>query len=192
MTFLRASGLAALAGRLDSRAEWAWGGLADHVLFPSGFASVIISNFPGIFNEFRGKPFSLLWRGGQTVSVRRLSQPRQWPAKDSERHFVHGLEYIQPFHSARVGLAGMAGNDDRIFKADDGLKSFLFTLDNPQGVPARRFALQARWKGQAVYCHAERGPHFDGIGVYKDCNVNNTHCFWAFEPYYPDDTGTQS
>jgi hypothetical protein len=38
------------------------------------------------------------------------------------------------------------------YKADASLKSFLFTLKNPQNIPGRRFALKAEKKKQAIYC----------------------------------------
>jgi hypothetical protein len=32
---------------------------------PAGFASVIVAHFPELFAEFRGKRFTLLWRGSR-------------------------------------------------------------------------------------------------------------------------------
>jgi hypothetical protein len=57
-------------------------------------------------------------------------------------------------------------------KADPSLKSFLFTLKNPQNVPARRFALKADRKDEAIYCWSGCGPHFLDIAVYDICNAN--------------------
>jgi hypothetical protein len=37
-------------------------------------------------------------------------------------------------------------------KADDSLKSFVFMLKNPHNIPARRFALKAEMKHQAIGC----------------------------------------
>jgi hypothetical protein len=39
------------------------------------------------------------------------------------------------------------------YKRDDSLRSFLFTLKNPHGVPPRKFTLNAEQKQQAIYCH---------------------------------------
>jgi hypothetical protein len=69
MTFLGASWLAALAEHLDSPAEWAWGGIADRLLFQPlppapALDSAIISDFPESFAEFRMNRFSLLWAWG--------------------------------------------------------------------------------------------------------------------------------
>jgi hypothetical protein len=41
-----------------------------------------------------------------------------------------------------------------ICKADPSLKSFLFTLKNPDNVPARRFALKSEEKENAINCHS--------------------------------------
>jgi hypothetical protein len=69
MGFLSASGLAALVEHLGSLVEWAWGGIADRLpalVVPAPVLdSVIISDFPDIFAEFRVKRFSLLWRSGR-------------------------------------------------------------------------------------------------------------------------------
>jgi hypothetical protein len=65
-------------------------------------------------------------------------------------------------------------------RADSSRKSFLFTLKNPHNVPARRFALKAEKKGQAIYCCSECGPHFWDIGVPNNCNAkvdSHTHRF---------------
>jgi hypothetical protein len=57
-------------------------------------------------------------------------------------------------------------------KADPSQKSFLFTLNNPPSVPARRFAFQAEKKDMAVCCLSDGGPHFLDIFVYDNCNAN--------------------
>jgi hypothetical protein len=63
--------------------------------------------------------------------------------------------------------------DSRItFKADDSQKSFVFTLKNPHNIPARRFALKAEKKHQAIYCDFRYGPWFGDIRVSDNCNAN--------------------
>jgi hypothetical protein len=57
-------------------------------------------------------------------------------------------------------------------RADDSLKSFLFTLKNPNNIPAKRFALKAERKGEAIYCGSESGPHFRNLAVCDDCNLH--------------------
>jgi hypothetical protein len=43
-------------------------------------------------------------------------------------------------------------------KADYSLKSFLFTLKNPHNIPAKRFALKAENKEEAIMCDSALGP----------------------------------
>jgi hypothetical protein len=77
-------------------------------------------------------------------------------------------------------------------KTDDSLKSFLFTLKNPQNIPARRFALKIEKKYCAIDCDSKCGPSFGCAIVVRDnCNVN-TNSFVYFDNInngYIDDTG---
>jgi hypothetical protein len=47
-----------------------------------------------------------------------------------------------------------------VWKSDDLLKSFLFLLKNPHNFPARRFALKAEKKHQAIACGGQCGLYF--------------------------------
>jgi hypothetical protein len=61
----------------------------------------------------------------------------------------------------------------RKYKGDDSLRSFLFTLRNPHGVPPRKFALRAEEKQCAIYCDSAWGPAFGNcIWVSNNCNAN--------------------
>jgi hypothetical protein len=62
--------------------------------------------------------------------------------------------------------------DDWKWKADDSLKSFLFTLKNPHNIPARKFALKSEKKHHAIGGFPERGPSFWDVQVYDECNAN--------------------
>jgi hypothetical protein len=73
-------------------------------------------------------------------------------------------------------------------KADDNLKSFLFTLKNPHNVPARKFALDAEKKGKAIYCDSTRGPCFYGLGVCGDCNTHSRNYVLNWGGCYINDT----
>jgi hypothetical protein len=72
---------------------------------PAGFASVIVAGFPALFTEFRGKHFTLLWRG-------------------SRNGFGTGLS--RPLRRQRAHSGGGMGNSDS--KADLSPRSFLFRL----------------------------------------------------------------
>jgi hypothetical protein len=79
-------------------------------------------------------------------------------------------------------------------KADDSLKSFVFTLKNPHNIPARRFALKAEEKHKAIECDSECGPAFGGgfggcdIVAQDNCN-ENTDSWTSLGITYTNDTG---
>jgi hypothetical protein len=74
------------------------------------------------------------------------------------------------------------------YKVDPSLKSFLFTLKNPHNVPARRFALKAEKKDEAIRCYSNWGPHFCDIGVCNNCNAD-TNSWTEICRRYTNDTG---
>jgi hypothetical protein len=60
------------------------------------------------------------------------------------------------------------------WKGDDSLRSFLFTLRNPHGVPPRKFALKKEKKKFAIYCDSARCAIFGNeIVVWDNCNTNS-------------------
>jgi hypothetical protein len=77
---------------------------------------------------------------------------------------------------------------DGKLKGDESLKSFLFTLKNPHNTPARKFALKAEKKHQAICCCSERGPSIRDIVVYTNCNTNTNNCS-RLGLVYTNDTG---
>jgi hypothetical protein len=166
MTFLSASGLAALAEHLGSPAEWAWSSIADHLLIlplpPTPVLdSAIISDFPDIFAEFCGKRFSLLWWGGRDgFGARDLHSRCDDHANsltvilDTDGNDFGGFTPME--WESQVWNAKWAD----MCKADESLKSFLFTLKNPHNGPARRFALKAERKHETIFYHSICGPLF--------------------------------
>jgi hypothetical protein len=148
MRFLSVSGLTGLAEHLGSPAEWAWSGIANHLLISPtpGLDSAIMSDFPEIFAEFRGKRFSLLWLGGRDGFGARDDHNRcdghadtLTVILDTDGNVFRGFTPLE-WESRKWK------NENNCFKADASLKSFLFTLKNPHNVPARRFALKAERK----------------------------------------------
>jgi hypothetical protein len=83
---------------------------------------------------------------------------------------------------------GKYGDETNCLKADDSLKSFLFTLKNPHNVAARRFALKAEKKHWAIFCHSGWGPNFNDIRVSDNCNAN-TDSDTYLGTVYTNDTG---
>jgi hypothetical protein len=110
-----------------------------------GFDSLIVSDFPPLFEEFRRMCFKLLWRGSRDGFT------------------------AQEFHLRCDGRANtltlISDTDGNVFggfmpvkwesgnkcKGDDSLRSFLFTLRNPHGVPPRKFPLRPEKKEYAIY-----------------------------------------
>jgi hypothetical protein len=100
-------------------------------LTPAGFASLIVADFPALFAEFRGKHFTLLWRGSRD---------------GFGAHDFHGrcdghaptLTLIQDTEGNIFGgFTPLEWESGYKFKADPSLKSFLFTLTDPHNLPAR-------------------------------------------------------
>jgi hypothetical protein len=83
---------------------------------------------------------------------------------------------------------GKNENESNLFKADPGLKSFLFTLKNPHNVPARRFGLKAEKKDQAIYCWPGFAPHFCDLGVFDKCNTSTDNLARGFGGSYINNT----
>jgi hypothetical protein len=54
------------------------------------------------------------------------------------------------------------GDGSNTLKGDDSLRSFLFTLRNPHGVPPRKFTLRGEQKRREIVCSSRHGPAFGG------------------------------
>jgi hypothetical protein len=68
---------------------------------------------------------------------------------------------------------GKQWDGNNCLKGDNSLRSFLFTLRNPQGIPPRKFALKAEEKQGAICCNSEWGSIFGNcIVVSNNCNAN--------------------
>jgi hypothetical protein len=188
MRFLSASRLATLAERLVSPAEWAWDGIAEHLLIPllpctAMPDSAIISDFPEIFAEFRGKWFSLLWRGGRDDFGAGDFHSR------CDDHANTLTVVLETNGNVFGGFTQVEWANNCAFKADANLKSFLFTLKNPHNVPARRFALKTEKKDWAIGCFSNWGPQFCDIDVLHDCNANTVSFISDFGHSYANNTG---
>jgi hypothetical protein len=151
---------------------------------PAGFASLIVADFPALFAEFRGKRFTLLWRGGRDgFRVRDFHVRCDGHAntltfiEDTEGNIFGGLTPVK-WESGHY-----------LFKADPSLKSFLFTLKNPHNIPARKFALKAERKEKAIFCSSSCGPLFCDIGVDNNSNANTRSYTDRFGTSYANDTG---
>jgi hypothetical protein len=126
---------------------------------PAPFASRIVADFPALFAEFTGKRFTLLWRGSRDGFGARDFHGRcdghantLTLIEDTEGNIFGGFTPVE-WESREYP-------NSYEYKADPSLKSFLFTLKNPHNVPARKLALTAESKDQAIGCDSSSGPNF--------------------------------
>jgi hypothetical protein len=138
-----------------------WLAVGDRLLHPPPapeIDSLIVSDFPPLFEEFRAKRFNLLWRGsrdGFTVGEFHLRCDGRANTltliSDTKGNIFGGFTPVK-WESPASGK----------WKGDDSLRSFLFTLRNPHGVPPRKFALKAERKEYAIWCYSKYCVVFGG------------------------------
>jgi hypothetical protein len=178
--FLSEDGLSLLDEHFGFPPESVWQCAVEQIIHPPfTFGLRIISDFPEIFGEFKGKQFSLLWRGsrdgfGSSEFHRRCDGHANTLTVilDTKGNIFGGFTPLKWESQVWNGKHGAENND---LKADDSAKSFLFTLKNPHNISARRFALKAGRKHEAIYSNSKRGPCFGGgydLYVQDNCNVN--------------------
>jgi hypothetical protein len=187
--FLTASGLAILAGHLVFPPECVCCGILDHLLPPpphSGWNSAIVPEFPKLFDDFGKKQFTLLWRGSRDG----------FGAKDFHSRCDGHPNTLTVILDTKGNIFGgstpvewQSGGWMGTYKPDSSLKSFLFTLKNPQNIPARRFTLKEEKKAQAICCNYTCGPYFCDIFVSNNCNANTGSGTYQFGTCYTNDTG---
>jgi hypothetical protein len=180
--FLSEDGLSLLDEHFGIPPESVWQGAAELIAHPPHhlFDLRMLSDFPEIFAEFRGKRFKILWRGGRDgFGSKEFHRRCDGHANtlivilDTNGNIFGGFTPVE--WESRVWNQKQ-GNEDNTMKVDDSLRSFLFTLKNLHNIPARRFPLKAENKHQAISCFSEGGPNFYDIVVYSDCNENAYNC----------------
>jgi hypothetical protein len=185
--FLSEYGFSLLEEHFDIPSESIWQRAIELISHPPLplplFDSRIISDFPDIFAEFHGKGFSLLWRGSRDGFSAKEFHDR------CDGHANTLTVILDTEGNIFGGFTPVEWDSHSDFKADDSQKSFLFTVKNPHNFPARRFALKAEKKQQAIYCHGAYGPWFyGGIAVWIYGNTNKGS--WTnFDSSYINDTG---
>jgi hypothetical protein len=148
--------------------------------------SQIISDFPAIFDEFRGNKFTLLWRG---------TRDGFGASAFHARCDGHGntLTLIQDTNENVFGgftpVAWEAREQAPYLKEDPSLKSFIFTLKNPAGFLQKKFPLQAAKQKEAVSCSASHCPDFNDIRVFSDADQKSGSSTMNFGCCYTNDTG---
>jgi hypothetical protein len=209
--FLSPAGLALLAEHFVLSPECVCCGILDLLLHPppppppSGWNSAIVPDFPTLFEDFKKKRFTLLWRGSRNGFGARDFHRRcdghpntLTVILDTNGNIFGGFTPVE--WESRV-WNGKHGKDDNLFKADPSLKSFLFTLNNPHKFPARRFALKAETKENAmnrdsdwgpttaIKCVSNYGPHFTDFWISDNCNADTGSSTLCFGVTYTNDTG---
>jgi hypothetical protein len=190
LRFLSEDGLSLLEEDFGIPPESLWQCAAERIAHPPP-DSRIISGIPEIFAEFRGKRFSLLWRGGRDgFEAQEFHRGCDWYANtltvilDTEGNIFGGFTPVE-WESRKPKSQYTTFN---CWKADGSQTSFLFTLKNPHNIPARRFALKAERKHHAIWCDSRWGPCFGGIGVSDNCYASTrSHTF--LDVAYTNDTG---
>jgi hypothetical protein len=123
---------------------------------PARLESLIVGDFPPLFEEFRANRFNLLWRGSRdgftAPEFHRRCDSRANTLtfiSDTEGNVFGGFTPVK-WESREWNRKGRKENN--CYQGDDSLQSFLFTLRNLYGVPPRKFALKAEKKQYAIYC----------------------------------------
>jgi hypothetical protein len=150
---------------------------------------VIVSDFPPLFEEFYSKCFNLLWRGSRDGFTARQFH-RRCDGRANTLTLISDTKgnIFGGFTPVKWESASWTHKDD------DSLRSFLFTLRNPYGVPPRKFALKEETKDYAIYCHSAWCAAFGScIGVSDNCNAHRdswTHIgtHWESNCTYANDT----
>jgi hypothetical protein len=184
--FLGVTGLAIMVEHFILSPEWVCCSILNRLPYLSrlsGWNSVIVPDFPKLFEDFKKEKFTLLWRGSRDgFDARDFHSRCDGHANtltvilDTNGNIFGGFTPVQ--------WESGSGRS----KADPSLKSFLFTLKNPHNVPARRFALKAEKKDEAIWSSSLYGPNFGDIGVGNDYSVYYC-CASNFGDGYTNDTG---
>jgi hypothetical protein len=182
--FLSPAGLAIQAEHFAFPSECVCYGTLDHLfrLFPPPeWNSAIVPGFPELFEDFRKKQFTLLWRGTRDGFGARDFHGR------CDGHANTLTVILDTNGNIFGGFTPVKWEKHCREKADPSQKSFLFTLKNPHNIPARRFPLKA--DSRAISCHSHYGPSFGDIKVADQCNTESDSYTDDFGLYYINDTG---
>jgi hypothetical protein len=180
LRFLSADGLFILAHHFSVPLESVWSSIPEWVvqLPPPCLDSLILSDFPNIFVEFRRKRFSLLWRGSRDGFGSQHFHCR------CDGHGNTLTVILDVDGNIFGGFTPVEWDSKSSSKADESLKSFLFTLKNPQNIPPRKFPLKEEKKHQAIRCNSGWGPCFSDISFFTSIGYT-----LSFGSTYLNDTG---
>jgi hypothetical protein len=150
--------------------ESLWLTVVDRLFHRPGWIdSLIVSEFPPLFEEFRAKRFNLLWRGSRDGLTAQESHLRCDGRANTLTLIADTDENIFG------GFTPVKWENNCANKSDDSLRSFLFTLRNPHGVPPRKFALKEEKKQHAIECNSTACAAFGYNNGWCDIRVSD-HC----------------
>jgi hypothetical protein len=153
---------------------------------PSGWKSAIVRDFPKLFEDFKKRKFTLLWRGSRDGFGAGDFHGR------CDGHSNTLTVILDTDGNIFGGFTPVKWDSESVakYKADPSMKSFIFTLKNPHNFPARRFALKAEKKDMAIHCATWYVVQFSGgICVEDECNAAATNYTDCFGQNYTNDTG---
>jgi hypothetical protein len=161
--------------------------------------SLIVSEYPPLFEEFRMKRWTVLWRGSRDgFTAQEFHRRCDGHANtltlilDTDGNVFGGFTPVEWESSSPRQEYGYT-------TGDDSLRSFLFTLRNPHGVPPRKFALKKERKESAIYCYSRCCAGFGYYNYYgceirvsNNCNNRNNYTHigtrWGSNTTYANDT----
>jgi hypothetical protein len=134
------------------------------------FESTIVDGCPPLFSQFEGKKIRLLYRGSRDGFG-----SKAFHNKCNMRS--HTLTIVKAQGGCIFGgytPVPWGSTKDPTFQEDAVQKSFLFTLINPHGIPARTFPLIREQKDHAIMSGSAIGPAFGGGRDLMICDECNT------------------
>jgi hypothetical protein len=153
---------------------------------PSKWNSAIVPDFPTLFDDFKTKQITLLWRGSRDGFGAKAFHSRC----DGHPNTLTVILDTQGNIFGGFTPVKWESCFNRPFeKPDWSGTSFLFTLKNPHNVPPRKFKVIDDEKEEAIQCNAEWGPHFSDIWVLDNPNTNTDSSTDCFGFHYTNDTG---
>jgi hypothetical protein len=124
--------------------------------------SLIVSEYPAVLEEFRGKRWVLLWRGSRDGDEAKEFHSR------CDGH-ANTVTFVQDVRGNVFGGFTPQEWESRFpgtrEKGDDSLPTFIFTLKNPSGSPPKKFALRLEKQNEAICCCPNSGPVFGGCCI---------------------------
>jgi hypothetical protein len=182
--FLSAESVSLLMEHFEIPHESAWESAVEVITLPPPLQldSLIISDFPAIFAEFRGKQFKLLWRGSRDG----FSAFDFHSRCDGHPNTITVI--LDTVGNIFGGFTPVEWDSTSQGKEDESRESFLFTVKNPHNLAARRFALRPEEEERAIVCDSKCGPGFDDLSVSDNCNANTNSYTYFFGDTYLNDT----